>query len=220
MEFIDCIKKFNRKERYFLVKYAMSGEKDGNKDEGFKLAENFRAALKDTLGGIDIPENAYAAMDYHLDWVFASLELAFGNKEFDFAYPRDAACISATQEDIDFIVVFEDSQNKGTYHMILIEAKADTSWSNPQMKSKCEKRFPAIFGPDKPWNGKVTPHLVLSSPAHPQGLRYDMWKQWMKKDDGSPYFMKLPYPLKQYYINRCLKDKTPAKKGEFSKITK
>jgi hypothetical protein len=225
MKFIDCIKKFNRKERYFLVKYAMSGEKDGSKDEGFKLADNFKNALdvclKEALGSIKIPANAYAAMDYHLDWIYASLELAFGNKKFDLAYPRDVACISATQEDIDFIIVFEDSQEKGIYHIILIEAKADNSWSNSQMKSKCEKRFPAIFGQDKPWYGKVKPYLILMSPGHPRRLKYDIWEQWMKKDDQSPYYIQLPYPLKQYYVTQCLDDdkNTPAQKDKFWKIT-
>ena len=224
MEFIECIKKFNRKERYFLVKYAMSGEEDGSKDDGFKLADNFKISLdeclKEALGDIKIPENAYATMDYHLDWIYASLELAFNNKKFDDAYLRDEACISATQEDIDFIIVFEDSQDKGSYHIILIEAKADTSWSNSQMESKCVKRFPAIFGQDKPWYGKVKPHLVLMSPARHQKLQCDTWEKWMVKTDGDPYFMRLPYPSERYYITRCLDDKkTPSREGKFWKIT-
>ena len=55
---IDQLKRFNRKERFFLVGLAL-----GNPD--FKLSDAFRSSLHDLLG-VSIPADAFVAMDYHL----------------------------------------------------------------------------------------------------------------------------------------------------------
>lgn len=54
IEFLD---KLNRKERFFLIGKAL-----GNKD--FKLDGSFRQELSQAFG-IEIPANAFVAMDYH-----------------------------------------------------------------------------------------------------------------------------------------------------------
>ena len=64
-DLIEVLEQFNRKERFFLIGQAL-----GNED--FPLSKSFRKALGEEIG-IDIPRGAFAAMDYHLDWIAASL---------------------------------------------------------------------------------------------------------------------------------------------------
>jgi hypothetical protein len=66
-DLIDNLRKFNRKERFYLV-----GEALGNKN--FKLGDRFIKRLESTIN-IKIPKNAFAAMDYHLDWMELSIKL-------------------------------------------------------------------------------------------------------------------------------------------------
>lgn len=213
---ISELRSFNRKERYHLVKYATSG--NAQEDTGFNLSPDFKKALQDELK-ISIPDNAYAAMDYHLDWLYASLILTFDYKGTGDKYTRDKDCVSGNQEDIDFIIAFEDKDS--LYNIILIEAKADTAWNNDQMESKCEKRLLKIFSPDAPWREKVQPYLVLTAPCDtpPQRLRYERWPKWMIKNNNEPYYMRLPISTAFKYITRCNGDLSPNKDGNYWKIT-
>ena len=61
---------FNRKERFLLVGQAL-----GN--SAFTLGDTFRQQLAQVLQR-EVPEDAYCAMDYHLDWLFAALMWAEG----------------------------------------------------------------------------------------------------------------------------------------------
>ena len=60
---IELLESFNRKERYFLIRQAVGG---------FKLSDEFRRELGNATG-LAIPQDAFAAMDYHLDWLTAAL---------------------------------------------------------------------------------------------------------------------------------------------------
>ena len=62
---IELLERFNRKERYFLIGQAL-----GN--AGFCLSEEFRCRIGGRIG-VSVPPNAFTAMDYHLDWIAASL---------------------------------------------------------------------------------------------------------------------------------------------------
>ena len=66
-ELIRNLRSFNRKERFYLIAAATEG--------GFKLSEEFRYKLNDAVEEICIKDrsNAYVAMDYRLDWIYASL---------------------------------------------------------------------------------------------------------------------------------------------------
>jgi hypothetical protein len=61
---------FNRKERFLLVGQAL-----GN--PGFTVGAAFRRSLAALLDR-PVPKDAYCAMDYHLDWLFAALLWAEG----------------------------------------------------------------------------------------------------------------------------------------------
>jgi hypothetical protein len=218
-DFIENIKSFNRKERYFLVKYALQEKEENEKYPGFKLSKKFKEALENVLP-IKIPPDAYAAMDYHLDWIYASLVLAVNNKGKDFQYKRDEEhkCISGTQEDIDFIIAFKGAEK--TYHVVLVEAKADTSWSNSQMKSKSE-RLEKIFN-TATGEIKLKPYLVLTSPREPDPNKLDCseWAQWMKREEKEktmPYWIPLEMPINLKSVE-CCNEKRADKNGSFWRI--
>ena len=65
MTLMEQLESFNRKERFFLI-----GDVLGNR--AFELSTDFRARLSEVFG-IEPPSGAFVAMDYHLDWIHASL---------------------------------------------------------------------------------------------------------------------------------------------------
>ena len=131
---IEILRRFNRKERFFLVGTAL----DNNT---FSLGKEFKKTLEKRIG-IPIERDVFVAMDYHLDWIDVGLKLwnvdiTIGNK-----FPNKDGQINKNQEDIDLIICFESA---GKYHIVLLEAKAETGWTNKQMDSKV-KRFRKLFG--------------------------------------------------------------------------
>lgn len=154
----EALREFNSKERFFLVGYVL-----GNPN--FTVSSQFRAALSNVLR-VPIPADPFCAMDYHLDWLYAALQVSTDSSKAA-VYSNDNGIIKAQQEDIDLLVAYEGLDG---YHLILVEAKATTGWTNGQMKSKAA-RLVEIFGEDgSKWAG-VTPHFVLMSPRPPQRLR-------------------------------------------------
>ena len=64
---IENLKSFNRKERFYLV-----GQMLGNPE--FRMDDKQLDKISELIG-IKISGEYYAAMDYHLDWIYASLFL-------------------------------------------------------------------------------------------------------------------------------------------------
>jgi hypothetical protein len=62
MTIIEQFQAFNCKERFFLIGKAL-----GNPE--FRLDESFRVEVANTLQ-LNIPHDAYPAMDYHLEWIY------------------------------------------------------------------------------------------------------------------------------------------------------
>ena len=60
---IELLESFNRKERFFLISQAV-GE--------FQLNDDFRRELGKAIN-VDVPHDAFTAMDYHLEWLTAAL---------------------------------------------------------------------------------------------------------------------------------------------------
>ncbi len=210
MGVIENLKSFNRKERFYLIGLALD-----NRD--FKLGQGFREALSTKLH-INVPDNPFCAMDYHVDWIYASLALALPNRnEGPYRRPSKRPSkeeLSFTQEDVDLLVAFED--NAGQCHIIMIEAKGDTNWLNRQLASKA-KRLNATFDSDgRRWTG-VTPHFVILSPRAPQKLKTDGFPEWLLTD-GAPRWIPLsnmPHGLRQ--VTRCDSKGRQSEGGEFWK---
>ena len=68
-------------------------------------------------------------MDYHLDWIHASLFLTLPGNDSQAVHPNSGRVATGTQEDVDLLVAFEEGD---ITHLLLIEAKAETGWTNKQ----------------------------------------------------------------------------------------
>jgi hypothetical protein len=196
---------FNSKERFFLV-----GQVLGNRE--FKPSSQFLKKLSQVIG-ISIPKNVFSAMDYHLDWLYASLVINEEGQQKK--YSNEKRIIRAQQEDVDYILAFEVN---GMCNIILIEAKGVTAWSNKQLTSKA-KRLKKIFGAKGNKWSNIKPYFVLMSPRKPENLEYSGWPDWMCPDN----IKYIPIEInkdKLRKVTRCAKDGTPCKDGNYWKIAK
>ena len=197
---------FNSKERYYLVKF-IQGESSLNP------SVEFRQRLENLLK-IQVPENALSVMDYHIDWLYACLNLANDN-DFGRVYINNGNIIKAQQEDIDWLIAFKQNED---YHLILIEAKVVTSWDNKQMKSKAD-RYKVIFGIDgKTWKN-VIPYFVCVSPSKPKRLDVTNWPEGMKPN-GEINWLKLSKPDGLKKVTRCNESGKKSQAGLCWKIEK
>lgn len=186
---LQIIERFNRKERYIVFQQATS-------EGAVTLTEAFRGELDAALSW-DVPEDVLVLTDYHLTWLYAALEMHAGewasegseNKaERDVpsvtvvvdGQEKTRSAIERNQEDIDLLLAWE---SRGETHVGLIEVKAYSSWSNPQLASKAA-RLEAIFGGDgKAYSERnVVPHFALMSFNAPKGIKTNRWPVWMCPD--------------------------------------
>lgn len=145
---IDQLKRFNRKERFFLVGLAL-----GNPD--FTLGDVFRSSVENLFElKAPIPADAFVAMDYHLEWLYAAVRGAQVGKP----YPNADGFVKGNQEDIDLLIAFNEGEEKT--HVVMLEAKGDAAWSNKQMLSKT-RRLKAVF--DGVNSDRVDPHFAFVS---------------------------------------------------------
>ncbi|MDI6894822.1 MAG: hypothetical protein QME70_09500 [Bacillota bacterium] len=159
--------------------------------------------------GLFIPEDAFVAMDYHLDWLFAAIHLA-ATSGAPGPHPRDSRLITGTQEDIDLLVAFDTDRES---HVIMLEAKGVTAYSNRQFQSKVA-RLSAVFA--APQAERVVPHLVLVSPVMPRCLRYEGCPAWIFGEDGRLAWLQLPVPSDMQKIVRCTESGAPNSQGKYS----
>lgn len=171
---INYLRTFNRKERFYLVGMAL-----GNPE--FRLAPKFIGDLNVALG-THIPNDAFAAMDYHLDWLFASLVI-ISDGGGDGMRTISGREITGTQADIDFLIAYAEGAK---CHLILVESKGVTSWTNRQMNRKSE-RFRSIFGEDGMRFPFAVPHFVTVSPKPSARLNTTRWPGWMKPEGKIPW---------------------------------
>ncbi len=102
------------------------------------------------------------------------------------------------------------------YHLIFIEAKGDTSWTNKQLKSKAE-RLEKIFGyRGDNWN-EVKPYYLIMSPRPSKNLDTSGLPLWMIKNDDLVWLpLELPNDLVK--VTRCDKNSRPSVGGDYWKI--
>jgi hypothetical protein len=202
---IDILRSFNRKERFYLVGAAL-----GN--PAFRLSRDFIDKLNRALN-VDVPADAFCAMDYHLDWLYASLVLASGGQP-DGLRPNIDRLVKGTQEDIDLLVAYETADD---CHILLLEAKGVTGWTNKQMKHKAD-RLGTIFGADgAPLDG-VVPHFAMLSPNRPKRLKEAKWPDWMRPG-GSAVWIELPIPPGLRKVTRCDDQGRPSWQGTSWRVT-
>ncbi|WP_376867639.1 hypothetical protein AB5G97_13665 [Aeromonas veronii] len=209
---IDNLKSFNRKERFYLI-----GQMLGNPE--FRMDDNQLDKISNLIG-LTIPRKYFAAMDYHLDWIYASLYLTKNNYkscvERNFIKENGIETdyqISGTQEDVDFLLAFVD-ENKIT-HLVMIETKGDSYFSNGQLDSK-NKRFKAIFGNENTWPN-VRPHFIICSPKEPQKINIEEPAYFMFKDLKLPW-IELDMGDEKNKVTRCDQNGKSSNNGKNWKI--
>lgn len=193
-DLIEILESFNRKERFFLIAQALGQERNG--DPAFILSDDFRRELEGMVGFPipEEPEKVFVGMDYHLDWLQAGLVLSSNIQEELFSNAGEV--IKGTQEDIDLLVAFRQGDQ---YHLILVEAKAYTGWSNDQLKSKAN-RLREIFSDSGTKYDGVIPHFCLMGPKS-TNIKVD-FPGWMKPS-GELLWIDLKLPNGRRQVNRC-----------------
>ncbi|MCY4390665.1 MAG: hypothetical protein OXE43_01270 [Chloroflexi bacterium] len=156
-------------------------------------------------------------MDYHLDWLQLALFLTRTPEPPQFIPKGDVLGegqedFKANQMDIDLLLVFNKG---GTPHLVLLEAKMETGWSNLQMWKEA-KRLRQIFG-EQPDLDVVRPYFMLLSWTRPRRLEADEWTAWMTRD-GKPVWMELPWPHGLSNVTRCGDDGRGSIDGGFLRV--
>ena len=203
---IECLRSFNSKERFFLVGEMLGKPK-------FQPSPEFLKKLYDALNLAILQPPVFCAMDYHLDWIYASLKLA-GDRQDGPVYLNSEGKIKAQQEDVDFLIAGDADD---LCHMILIEAKGVTGWSNRQMTSKA-KRLCGIFGDDANERSGVRPHFVIMSQCERGKLDQSGWPKWMTAGIGKVSWVRLPVPEKLKRVARCDGNATEDRNGRYWKV--
>lgn len=213
-DLLQILKRFNTKERFYLISHAL-----GNKE--FTLSEEFRNKINKKLT-LNIPtDNVFVGVDYHLDWIYGSLELYQNNLN-----PEEVSCynkydysgkqmIYGTQEDSDLIICYKDNQD---YHFIFIEAKGVTSWNPKQLHSKAN-RLKDIFGDDNYKWKNVCPHFLVISPGELCQIDDSNFPKWAYTD-GEIVQLKLEIPEDLIKITRCNEYLKNDKDGDYWKVDK
>jgi hypothetical protein len=197
---IDFLDKLNRKERFFLIGMALG-------KRAFTLGGSFRQELCDAFR-IEIPENAFVAMDYHLNCIHAAAALTFGNLPLDAPHENKDGSVDGTQEDVDLLVAFEGSS--AIVHLIMLEAKGVTPFKDKQFKHKIS-RFKQIFGhTGNKWNN-VKPYLGLISPKKPENLN-KFCPEWLKIN-GEVAWLPMLIPEDRLVVFRCDPQRRQNKEG-------
>ncbi len=201
-DLIGHLRSFNRKERFILLTEVLGTD---------ILGKDFRHRLGGCIG-MAVPADAYVAMDYHLDWLQMALYLA-DSRTPPTRIPNDDL-VAGNQEDADLLVAFD---GESTTHLVLIEAKVETGWTNKQLKSKAE-RLGRIFGEGRPGAHLATPHYVLASPEPPSpAVSTADWPGWMTRN-GDPAWMELRRPSGLRKVTRCDDNGRPSASGQFLRI--
>ena len=205
MTLMEHLESLNRKERFFLI-----GDVLGNR--AFALSTDFRARLREAFG-IEPPSGAFVAMDYHLDWIHASLFLTQPGKNEDAVDCNAETVATGNQEDVDLLVAFEEGD---ITHLLLVELKAATGWTNNQTLSK-SKRLEQIFGTDGAKYPQMKPHFGLMSPRAPKQLKPHLWPAWMTRD-GKEIWFELKLPPGKRRVTRCDSTGKPSAGGTHFRV--
>jgi hypothetical protein len=113
-------------------------------------------------------DNAFVAMDYTLDWLYAATQWCLHSEVAKPHRPTPwpgGDALAASSEDIDLLIAWADDHGP---HVILMEAKGFTGWRNGQMMHKVQ-RLSAIFADNLA--EQFDAHFLLVGPAASAGLQ-------------------------------------------------
>lgn len=175
------LRRFNRRERQILYEWAYGSRLTGG---------DLRVAVADHLDLSEaIPDDAYIAIDYPLDWLVAALA-TFSELSLDVGgiLPSGwAALVANSSEDVDLLISYRQG---AVERLILAEAKAFTSWDGRQLHSKAQ-RLKTIFGEGGNEVQGVEPCWVMIAPKGSlPAVDMHRWPTWMKATS----VLQLPQP--------------------------
>ena len=179
---LKLLRGFERKERFAVLTEAI-----GFNPDKIPLDDRFHRELEDCVGR-KVPSSVFLAMDYHLDWIEIALHLhqhrITPSAKSMISYGR-AREINRNQEDIDLLIAFDCADENGNEitHLLLIEAKAFSAWTNKQLNSKA-RRLRRIFGEEGRKHDGVQPHFLLMSGRVPMNVCTEEWPQFMRKGNS------------------------------------
>ncbi len=211
-DLITILEKFDRKERPLLFRQVTSD------DKRLSLSQSYRAKLEEALGVASIPTNAYVAFDYHLNWLYAALQLASGSWRLDQVSPALAvptqpdpssgqmrSALERNQEDIDLLVAWQAAD--GVTEIALVEAKAYSGWTTKQMHSKAARLALVFDGIDENF---VRPHLLLTSFKKSEGLGTLDWP----RPNTDTRHIDLDEPADRFRLTQVTVEGKPANAGD------
>jgi hypothetical protein len=206
---IELIRRFNRKERNWLIRDAF-----GQGSES--LCDGFKRRIAEQVNRND-PEFAWQepfwwGADYHLDWLVAALTCWAESRLIPphDVRPNSAKLISGSQQDVDFLIATNN-------RLILIEAKGVGDWYGRDFKEKIN-RLKNISTHLLDEDGRIAGlrlHFLLCSPGKAPRINVLDWPKWMR-DGENPRFVELNVPtVSDTYlrVERCGPEGDPASKG-------
>lgn len=108
--------------------------------------------------------------------------------------------VTGNQEDADVLLCWVDAT--GVTRVVVVEAKAFTSWSNTQMTSKLG-RLSKILDAAHSGGLAVEMKVVLVSPRQHKHLETAGWPTFAIGTDGEPMWMELPVSGLRLTTERC-----------------
>lgn len=218
----DILERFNRKERNLLLRDAL-----GHRAVRLRLSEDFRRRVAEELGiAGEIPEDAWWATDYHIEWLAGALAFhAEGKGALDAIWPnpgpKGCRLVEGNQEDVDLLIAWDEE-------IVLVEAKAYGNldkygtFKNAQVTSKLARldllqRYHTHL-PRAAERQPVRIHFLLASPERPQRLTAT-WPDWArKKADVSWIPLELGVTAPVLAVTRCDMDGRSSAKGNCWRI--
>ncbi|MFI5330067.1 MAG: hypothetical protein ACHQ2F_03390 [Desulfobaccales bacterium] len=169
---LDALRRFNAKERFYLVGYFL-----GNRD--FKPTKEALEVLENLLG-IPSGSDVFCAMDYHIDWLYGALQWYISDrKEGDMEKnEQNEKLIKGNQQDIDLLLAIDEHSKR--YHIVMIEAKVAMPFSKSQIEEKFS-RIKDIF------NRNRYPKIIKGIDVHfmliVHGKLTEKIEKWLKEND-------------------------------------
>ena len=203
---VEALKLFNRKERFWLIQEALGCSKL-KPQHRIPLHSHFRTKLDKELS-IKVPPDAWWAMDYHFDWIYAALHVlktGLTEDERPILANRNPQFIMGNQQDCDLIVAFEKT-------LIVIEAKTGVS-DKSQLVEKFE-RWESLL-PKMEEQGLASVFIYASRTQH-ELVKWQKFNSRLAK--CNPLELPAFDDFGTWRVVRCNSDGKKASNGEYAQI--
>jgi hypothetical protein len=158
---------------------------------------------------------AFFAADLELDAIYAACVVAAAATENRSLFDDSRGLMEMDGSRIDALLAYKDAQ--GIVNVVLMYAKPNGKWSSRRSRRLVD-RLRRIFGDDGKVFAGVRPRFVAFCPTRPGPVQTAQWPAWMKRNDGSAYWLSHSRGKDELKIIRCDKRGRPRRIGEFWKL--